>query len=119
MTCALYDAKQRLLSVQTFGFAPASVSIAQLQLIEGCFRAFRPASGEIHAALGFFVASFTGRALVENHHDVGAERGLDFHRDLRRQETERAVDVRAKVCAFFGDLAERAKTPDLKTAGIG
>ena len=43
-------------------------------------------------------------AFIEHHRNVAAERGLNFHRDLRRNERSRAVDVILKLNAVLGDL---------------
>jgi len=42
--------------------------------------------------------------MIQRHHDLGAQCGLDIDRALWRQHMERAVDVGAKTDAFFRDL---------------
>jgi ATPase subunit of ABC transporter with duplicated ATPase domains len=46
------------------------------------------------------------RALIEHHRDVAPKRGLDFHRDLRREKRRRPIDMILKMCALFGDLPQ-------------
>src|SRR5262249_3029469 len=120
VTRALNDAKQCLCPAESGGvFNAPGVSAGRLQSIERRARAARPTRGQLHAALRLFVTRVAARALVEDHHDVRTERRLHFHRDFRRQETQRTVDVRPKLRAFFADLAQRAQAPDLEPAGVG
>src|SRR2546426_12378582 len=61
---------------------------------------------------------FSGRAFIKSHCDLSAQRGLDVHRNFRRQKTKRAIDMRTKLRSLFSDLAQRSQTPNLKPAGI-
>src|ERR1041385_5680181 len=59
-----------------------------------CFsRSFRPAQRQFHAPARLFMSSFTRRAFIESHGDLGAERRLYFHRNLGRQKTKAPVDM--------------------------
>jgi hypothetical protein len=60
-----------------------------------------------------------GRALVEDHDDVRAQRALHRHGLLRPHEHRAAVHRRAEVHALLGDLAQLAEAEDLKAAGVG
>src|SRR2546423_4662876 len=60
-----------------------------------------------------------GNALVEHHRDVAAERGLNFHCDLRRNERSRTVDVILKFNTFLSYFAQFREREDLVTAAVG
>ncbi len=60
-----------------------------------------------------------GKAFIEHHHDVAAERELDIDRVLGRKEVLVSVQMGAEENAFFRDFAEGLETEDLKAAGIG
>ena len=62
---------------------------------------------------------FIRGALVELHHDVAVEPGLDLHAHFGRHEQLVAVDGAGKRHAFFGDLAHGAQAPHLKAARVG
>ena len=59
------------------------------------------------------------RALVEGHHDVGAEQPLDLHAALGAQVMERAVDVAAEGDPLLGELPELGQAHHLEAARIG
>ncbi len=59
------------------------------------------------------------RAFVETHGHIGAQRALNAHGFLGRQEHLRAIDRRAKVRPFLGDLAHLRQAPDLEPARVG
>ena len=59
------------------------------------------------------------RAFVEHHRDIAPERGLDLHRDLRRDERRRTIDVVLKIDALFRDLAQLRQRENLVTAAVG
>src|SRR5688500_2282737 len=65
------------------------------------------------------MAGVPGRAFVEGHHDLGLERGLDLHRDLRRQKLRAAVEVRTKFASVLSQLSHIGKRETLKAARIG
>ena len=70
--------------------------------------AVEPAVGALGRAGGVVAVGVERRALVEDERDVGAERGLDLHRALRREELLGAVDVGAEADALLGDLQDSA-----------
>ena len=59
------------------------------------------------------------RAFVESHHDLGAKRGLNLHRDFGRKKLLAAVEMRAKFDAFFGQFSKIGQRKHLKSARIG
>ncbi len=58
-------------------------------------------------------------ALVEGHDDVGTETDLGGQRGFRREEVQRAIDVRAELHAILGEFAQIAEAEDLEAAGVG
>ena len=64
--------------------------------------------GALGRAGGVVAVGVEGGALVEDEGDVGAERRLDLHRDLGRDEQLDAVAVGAEAHALLGDLEHRA-----------
>ncbi|MDT4845161.1 hypothetical protein FQZ97_791400 [compost metagenome] len=106
---ALHDAEER---------------VGVLQPREFVLRAHGPAAAHLHAlarlGLGGEVAvGLVGSALVELHHDVTVQPGLDLHAHLGRHEELVAVHRRREVHAFLGDLAHGAERPDLEAARVG
>ena len=79
----------------------------------------RPTRGHFHAFRRVIVFARIGNALVEHHRDVAAERGLNFHCDLRRNERSRAVDVVLKFNTFLSYFAQFREREDLVTAAVG
>ena len=59
------------------------------------------------------------QALVEDHGDVGTEVRLDVDGALGRQQVARAVEVRLKLGALFGDGAPIGQAEDLIAAAVG
>src|SRR2546423_10109961 len=128
---ALHDAEDGLTTAQGFNcrrafrparvraFCTARVRAFALQLVEARARATRPARGQLHRGARRVVRGLAGRALVERHHDVGAERGLHLHRDFGREETETTINVRAELDALLRDASQVAQTKNLKAAGVG
>ncbi|CDN43726.1 Uncharacterized protein BN871_DJ_00080 [Paenibacillus sp. P22] len=80
--------------------------------------ALRPAGRPLERVFDVFVFGRIRRALVERHHDIGAERVLDLHRLLRRQEQAVAVEMGAEFDAFLGDLAHVAQREHLEAAAV-
>ena len=81
-------------------------------------RAVRPGHGEAQA---FFCAGAIGGilgALVEGHHDVGAESDLHVDGVLGSEEVRAPVEMRAELDAFVSDFAQRAEGKDLEAAGV-
>jgi hypothetical protein len=120
MRRALHDAEQSLFAVDRrvmFRRAPRVLRRA-LQLVETQARTRRPTRREFQRDARLLVRRFARRALVKDHHDLRAERGLHLHRNFRRQKTRAPVNVRTKLHALFFQLPERAETPHLKAARI-
>ena len=97
---ALHDAKKVLM-------------VAELH----CHAAFEPTEGALDAGRDVLATSAVIDALIEGHDDVSAQTTLDIHRTLGRQRRWRAVDIKTKLHALFGDLTIR-QTEDLETAGV-
>src|SRR5207248_1616064 len=74
-----------------------------------CFLAsFRPPCRHFHTPRGIIIITRPWRTLVQYHRYVAAKRGLNFHRDLRRNESRRLDQPmsgfepsRARFCAFI------------------
>jgi len=81
--------------------------------------AFGPPDGSFHRRASGFMADGPGRAFIEHHHDVAAERELDVDGGGRREYVSVAVEVRLEGNAFFGDAAEVGEAEDLEASGIG
>jgi hypothetical protein len=58
-------------------------------------------------------------ALVEDHHDVRAQRPLHLHGDLGAQEDRAAVHRGAEAHPLLRDLAQLAQAEDLEAPGVG
>ena len=58
-------------------------------------------------------------ALVEHHHDVGADRGLHLDRALGREQVHALIDVAAKARALLVDRAVAGQREDLIAARVG
>ena len=82
-------------------------------------RTIGPPDSTFHGSAGSFVADGPGRAFIEHHHDVAAERKLDVDCRGRSEYMGVAVEVRLESHAFFGDAAEVGQAEDLEAAGIG
>ena len=101
----------------------AASPAAGLQPAPGVAAADEPALGARQRVLVVGALRQRGRALVEGHDDVGAERLLDLDGALRGEEVARAVEVGAEGDALLGDLDEpgparsrpAARSPRLKT----
>ena len=70
--------------------------------------AAQPAVGALGRAGGVVAVDVERRALVEDEREVGAQRGLDLHRRLRRHELLRAVEVGAEAHAVLLDREDAA-----------
>ena len=82
-------------------------------------RLLRPADGPLHGDARVLVADRIGRAFIEHHHDVAAERQLDVDGGGGREFVRVAVEMRLEGDAFVGDLAQPGEAEDLIAAGIG
>ena len=60
-----------------------------------------------------------GRAIVEDHRDIRAERALDGHRFFGAEEQQRAVQVRTEFDAMGLDFANGGQAEDLEPAAVG
>ena len=81
--------------------------------------AFGPGQGSLHRSFGFEVAGGIGQAIIQNHHDVGAESRLNVDCNLRTEEMSAAVQVRLESHAVFADVAQRAQAENLISAAVG
>ncbi len=106
---ALHDAEVELASGAAGGLVGFDPVLAS----------FSPAGGKRGGIFGVFALAGIGRAFVEKHRDVRAEDRLDFHALLGAEHHAGAVEVALELHAFFGDLANFGKGPDLEAAGIG
>ena len=77
-----------------------------------------PADGAGHGDFARGAVARVGRALVEHHRDVRAERVLDVEAVLHVEEQLVAVEVRAEVDALVGDRAELREREDLEAAAV-
>ena len=77
-----------------------------------------PADGAVHGDFAGGAVARVGRALVEHHRDVGAERVLDVEAVLHVEEQLVAVEVGTEVDAFVGDRAELREREDLEAAAV-
>src|ERR1700716_4006988 len=66
----------------------------------------RPPRRHLRAPRRVIVFAWVGDAFVEGHGDVAPKRRLNFHRDLRRNERSRSVDVVLKFDAVLRDFAQ-------------
>jgi hypothetical protein len=57
--------------------------------------------------------------VVQDHHDVAADRLLHLDAGFRRQEMAFAIDITFETSAFFGHRAGVRKGKDLKPARVG
>src|SRR6266545_2879768 len=78
-----------------------------------------PSGRHFHALRSVLVITGIRRAFIQHHCDVAAERRLNFHRDFRRNECRRAVDVILKMHTFVRDLPELRERKNLVSAAIG
>ncbi len=80
--------------------------------------AAEPPEGQRQRVLRVGEGSGMGQTLVERVEDVHAQRVLDLHADLRRQEPQRAVDVRAEFHTLLAEPAELREAEDLEAPGV-
>ena len=74
--------------------------------------------GPVHCPAQLGLVCVVGRALVQDHSDVGSQETLVFHGRLGREEALTAVDVRLEEYAVFGDPLEPAQTEGLEPATV-
>src|SRR6185312_3071549 len=86
----------------------------------------RPTQRPFQRRPRLFLGRRVGRAVIKRHGDVAAQRQLNLHRQLRRQQMRAAVEMRAEPYPFFGDAAEgfflvlaRPQAEDLVATAVG
>ena len=78
-----------------------------------------PAGGDGHGLGGLRGCGREGHEIVEGHHDVRAELGLDIDYVFRRQEELGPVQMRSEGHAVRPDLGQRGHAVDLEPAAVG
>lgn len=73
------------------------------------FATFSPSGGEAGGFFGVFTLAGIGRAFVEEHGDVGAEDGLDFHALFGAEHHAGAIEVALELHALLGDFSDFGK----------
>ena len=81
--------------------------------------AHRPAHRALHRGARFGLGGGIGRAVIERHRDVRAQRELHVHRVFRIELHLAAVDRRAKAHALLADPPQAAQAEHLESAGVG
>ena len=102
-------------------FVHTALHDAEEALVRGRHRllaTLEPADRALRRLLRVVVVGRIRHTFIERHDDVRAECHLDLHRDFRREELLRAVDVRAERHALLCDLAQIAEAEDLKPAAV-
>ena len=97
----------------------ASVAGGWFVGLDPVFAAFGPASGEGGGVFCVFAFAGIGWAFIEEHGDVGAKSGLDFHALFGAEHHAGAIEVALELHAFFGDFSDFGKGPNLEAAGVG
>lgn len=87
--------------------------------VDPILAALCPTGGEGERAGGVGFVARVGRAFVEEHRDVGSERGLNLHAQLGGKHHFRSIEVVLKSHAFFGDLAKLGQGPNLESSRVG
>src|SRR5271155_2062719 len=90
-----------------------------LMLLKVLFAAPRPAQSQLHRSFRTRPISGILRAFIKRHNNIRAQADLRLHRALWPKEVWRAIEVRTKRHAFFGDLAQLVQAENLESAGIG
>ena len=86
---------------------------------EGGLRPLGPAHRQAHRARDLGLVRRQGRAFVEAHHDVAAQKPLDLHAALGAQMMPRSVHLAAEGHALLGQFAQVGEAHHLEPAGIG
>ena len=105
---ALDDRKHRL-----------AVTVKRLRLVEMLCEALQPALGKPEGFLRIGIIRVARTALVEGHHDVGADDALGVDVVLRSEGMAGTVDVRREGAAVRRQLADGAEGEYLETAAVG
>jgi len=91
--------------------------------LAGRARLFTAFSGPAHRAFDsgakFARGAGVGRAIVENHRDVGAEFTLNLHGFFRAEKKKRAIEVRTEFDPVGFDFANGREAEDLEAAAVG
>ena len=95
------------------------IAIFGLRLVETLEATVEPALRQAQRLLCVVVVGVARATLVEGHDDVRADRALDIHHLLGREEVLRPVDVRAELGALLVQLAIVGKGEDLETTAVG
>ena len=95
------------------------MAVAGRRLVVAVEAAFEPALGERQRLGGVVARRVARRALVEGHHDVGADGALGVDDALGGEQVLRAVDVRAEVAPLLAQLAAGGQREDLEAAAVG
>ena len=95
------------------------ITVFGLGLPEAGEATVEPMLGQAERAAGVVVVRVARAAFVEGHDDVRADRALEVHHFLGREEMLRAVDVRAEICALGVELAVLGEGEDLEAAAVG
>src|SRR5947208_16221031 len=80
--------------------------------------ALRPPCCHFHTPRGIIITTRPRQTFIQHHGYVAAERGLNFHRDLRRNESRRPIDVILEMHAFLRDLAQFHQRKNLVTTAV-
>ena len=78
-----------------------------------------PGNTAAHAGLDAIACGGEGGAIVEDHGDIGADGGFDFHDEFGGIKMAASVDVGLEVDAVGVELAHLGEAEHLETAGIG
>ncbi len=78
-----------------------------------------PPLGEVERTGGILAGSVAGRALVERHHDVGADGTLGVDDALGSEQMPGPVDMRPEVAPLLLELTACGERKDLEPAAVG
>src|SRR5213082_2870188 len=78
----------------------------------------RPPCRHFHTPCRIFIFTRPRRAFIQHHRDIAAERGLNFHRNFRRNKSRRPIDVILEMHALLRDLAQFRQRKNLVTAAV-
>src|SRR5207253_2823713 len=86
--------------------------------LHSAFIALRPSYRQFRTSGCVVVLTRPWRTFIQHHGNVTAERGLNLHRDLRRNKSRRPIDVILEMHALLCDLAEFHERKNLVAAAI-
>ena len=87
--------------------------------VEALSTPLRPTHAHFHARGNFVARTVGAGAFVKSHHDVAAQKPLDFHAAFRCQHMLRPIDVAAEFHALLSQLPQVRQTHNLITAAVG